>query len=120
MIAEDFQRRFDIQVTYDHTGTADFSAHIEHHVLRIVQESLMNAVRHGKASRITISSVTTHSGAILTIADNGIGFDSHRKSTGFGITSMRERAQDIPNGTLKIRSITGNGTQVILAWEQEA
>lgn len=120
MIADDFRRRFGVSIELSHFDSAQFNAHTEHHLLRIVQESLMNAVRHGKASEIAIESKINNDNTTLTIVDNGIGFNTDKKTTGFGITSMRDRMRDLPNGIFHIKSTTGVGTLIILSWKNES
>lgn len=56
MITEDFKRRFGISIELKYAELLQCNAYTEHHILRIVQESLINAVRHGKASKIVIAS----------------------------------------------------------------
>lgn len=120
MIADDFKRRFDVDIEAKCSDPVRCSACTEHHVLRIVQESLMNAVRHGKASAIVIASRIEQDLAMLTIADNGRGFDTARQTQGFGITSMRDRARDLPGGKLHIESAIHEGTRIILYWNNES
>jgi signal transduction histidine kinase len=62
-------------------------------VLRIVQESLTNVVRHAHASNVLISLQQHHGHYVLEVRDNGQGFDpSVRKEKSFGLVGMRERA----------------------------
>lgn len=118
-IAEDFRRRFGVSIELNHPDSARLYAGAQHQVLRIVQEALMNAVRHGKASKIVIAGITDRDMARVTIADNGTGFDIAQNTRGFGITSMRDRAHDLPGGTLEITSAEGAGTQLTLSWKNE-
>lgn len=118
-IAEDFRRRFGVSIELSHPDSARLDAAAQHQVLRIVQEALMNAVRHGKASKIVITGMADHEMAGLTITDNGSGFDADRTTRGFGITSMRDRARDLPGGTFEITSAEGAGTQITLSWKNE-
>jgi NarL family two-component system sensor histidine kinase LiaS len=120
MIADDFRRRFGVSIELSHSDSAQLNAQTEHQVLRIVQESLMNAVRHGNASKIVITSKIDHDIATLTITDNGIGFDTNKKTGGFGITSMRDRVRDLPHGTFEIKSSAGVGTRITLSWKNES
>ncbi|MDA8136562.1 MAG: sensor histidine kinase [Desulfobacteraceae bacterium] len=120
MIADDFRRRFGVSIELSHSDSARFNAETEHHVLRIVQESLMNAVRHGKASKILITGKIDQNMATLTIADNGRGFDTDKKTGGFGITSMRDRVRDLLHGSFEIKSATGIGTRITLSWKYES
>lgn len=119
MIADDFTRRFGVNIDIRHTNAVQFSAHTGHHVLRIIQESLMNAVRHGKASAITITTTAEGDLSTLTITDNGHGFNTSQKPQGFGIISMRDRTRDLLQGTLDIQSTPGNGTTITLSWKNE-
>src|SRR5262249_2250332 len=66
------------------------SATAEHAFLRIAQEALTNAIRHGAPSMLNVS-LSVHSGVtVLTIKDNGRGFDPHQQTVGIGLVSMRE------------------------------
>ena len=120
MIADDFKRRFAVSIELNGSDPIQCNAHTEHNVLRIVQEALMNAVRHGRASKIVIAISIDHDAATLTITDNGNGFDAAQKTQGFGITSMRDRARDLPDGKFKILSAAQEGTRIILSWRNEA
>ena len=80
----------------------------------------MNGVRHGKASRIVITSTVDHDIATLTIADNGSGFDAAQKTQGFGITSMRDRTQELPDGKFEILSVAQEGTRITLSWKNRS
>lgn len=118
-IADDFKRRFAVDIEVNCSDSVQCNAHTEHHALRIVQESLMNAVRHGKATTIAITSQIEGDITTFTIADNGTGFDTGKKTGGFGITSMRDRARDLPHGAVDIQSTSGAGTKITLSWKNE-
>ena len=119
MIAEDFKRRFDVSIELNDFEPVQGNAHTEHHVLRIVQESLMNSVRHGKATNIVITSRIKGDMTSLMIADNGNGFDTSKNTQGFGMTSMRDRARDLHHGVVDIQSTSGAGTKITLSWKNE-
>ncbi|MGI5819449.1 MAG: PAS domain-containing sensor histidine kinase [Armatimonadota bacterium] len=86
---------------------------IEHDLLRIGQEALVNALRHANATeiRVTLTCDDAHIG--LTVEDSGDGFDVDRSADrpGFGMRGMRERADSL-GGTLTITSSPGVGTKV--------
>lgn len=88
---------------------------VEHQLLRIGQEAMLNAVRHSGASRITMRLVFEPSTVRLRITDDGRGFDTTRSPEGttdhYGLTTMGERAQQA-GGTLTITSAAGAGTTV--------
>jgi two-component system, NarL family, sensor histidine kinase UhpB len=59
----------------------------------IIRESLNNAVKHSRPSRIEILIEETHGGFLVArISDNGGGFDASNASGGFGLIGMKERA----------------------------
>jgi len=120
MIAEDFKRRFGISIELKYSELLQCNAYMEHHILRIVQESLINAVRHGKASKIVIASERNDDTITLTITDNGVGFMTAQKTRGLGLVSMHERVQELPYGTLDIQSTVGKGAQITLSWRNES
>ena len=89
---------------------------VEREIVAIAQEALTNAVRHSRAARITVKAATVQSvGLRLSVADDGRGI-SREPSTGFGMTSMQERADRI-GASLTIVTAPRNGTEVVLAWD---
>jgi NarL family two-component system sensor histidine kinase LiaS len=90
---------------------------VEREIVGIAQEALTNAVRHSRAHRITVRASTVQSvGLRLSIADDGRGIARERSASGFGMTSMQERAERI-GASLTIVTAPRNGTEVVLAWE---
>ena len=89
---------------------------VEDNLLRIGQEAVNNAVRHGHPQRIFVNLVFDAGRVRLSIQDDGQGFDSQSASNGraghFGLIGMRERAEQI-GGTLSIHSTEGSGTEVV-------
>lgn len=85
-------------------------------VLRIANEALHNAVRHGAAEHVTVRLDGRGSQLRLEVADDGIGFDPddpELRSRHLGLTSMEERAREL-GGRLDVRSAPGAGTTVTL------
>ena len=94
-----------------------FGDGVEREIIAIAQEALTNAVRHSRARRITIRASTAQSvGLRLSVADDGRGIARDRSTSGFGMTSMQERAERI-GASLTIVTAPRNGTEVVLAWE---
>jgi len=94
-----------------------FGDGVEREIIGIAQEALTNAVRHARAGRITIRASTVRSiGLRLSVADNGRGIARDRAASGFGMTSMQERAERI-GASLTIVTAPRSGTEVVLAWE---
>jgi len=90
---------------------------VEREIIGIAQEALTNAVRHARARRITVRASTIRSlGLRLSIADDGRGITRDAATSGFGLTSMQERAERI-GASLTIVTAPRSGTEVVLAWE---
>jgi signal transduction histidine kinase len=90
---------------------------IEREIIGIAQEALTNAIRHARARRITVRGSTIRSlGLRLSIADDGRGIARDTATSGFGLTSMQERAARI-GASLTIVTAPRSGTEVVLAWE---
>ena len=84
-------------------------------VYRIVQEALTNAARHSEATHVDVTLKVRDDQLLLTIADNGLGFDPDRLTGDdqFGLAGMRERAY-LVGGDLEIRSRPGQGAEVLV------
>jgi two-component system nitrate/nitrite sensor histidine kinase NarX len=96
--------------------------HVEQ-VQRVVQEMLVNVRRHAHAQRITVYLEKQDDKIIVTVKDDGRGFDPNAPSTNggdhFGLNIMRARATRI-GGRVEIDSIPGQGTQVSLTWSSKS
>ena len=77
---------------------------------RIAQEAVHNAVEHGAAREVQINLAFNHEVMVLTIRDNGKGFDSNANGNGMGLRIMRYRAQCI-GGSCDVQS-SSEGTAV--------
>lgn len=78
-------------------------------VTRIVQEALTNIAKHAEASQVTVTLEKQKNRLLLTIQDNGKGFDTQKIQNGVGLASMRERAEAF-GGSLAVDSAFGKGT----------
>jgi signal transduction histidine kinase len=81
-------------------------------LVRILREAITNGVRHGQATEVALE-LSGGDGVRMAVRDNGGGFTpgGPRPSGGFGLTTMRERAQAM-GGDLTIQSDPGHGTLV--------
>ncbi len=77
-------------------------------LFRIVQEQLNNILKHSKATRAIVSLSQNKKSVMLTISDNGIGFDADEPSKGIGISNIRSRAASF-NGIADFVSRPGQG-----------
>ena len=80
-------------------------------VFRIVQEGLGNARRHAGASRVDVSISHRAGRRVVTVSDDGAGFDEAAVVDGQGVTNMRSRAEAI-DGALTLRTQPGCGTAI--------
>ena len=85
---------------------------VEHHVLRLAQEALTNALRHAHATEIRVTLTCGSASLELSVEDDGAGFavDSPGHQSGLGLRGMKERAE-VLGGKLTITSAPGQGTQ---------
>ena len=83
-----------------------------------IQPLVENAIRHGVRDRdhgvVEVSTKITEDSYIITITDNGVGFDTKKPlptdGTHLGIKNVRDRLREMCGGTLKIDSRIGEGT----------
>lgn len=90
---------------------------------RSLQEALNNIAKHAQATRVFVDLMTSQQGITLRVEDNGSGFDLKSLAgkactkPGFGLQSMRERAE-MTGGSFKVDSEIGRGTTIELQWSQ--
>ena len=82
-------------------------------VYRIAQESLTNVARHSNASRVTIALERGPGSIVLSVGDDGRGFDGSLPEEHGGLRSMRERAL-LVHGALAIKESARGGVEVRL------
>lgn len=118
-LADNYAARLGISVTTA-VSPVQISAATEVALLRISQEALNNAARHSNATSIHLELSSRGNVAILSVTDNGQGFDPTGKEQpyGLGLRLMQERAAEL-GGRLSIDSAAGRGTRVELVIPQE-
>lgn len=115
---EDFGYQTGVQaelVVKDVEGIA-FAPAVETQLVRIVQEALTNTRKHAQASRAWVRIERDGDQAVVTVEDNGRGFEVSEDgdSAGhFGLGIMRERAESV-GGSVEVESVAGQGTKVII------
>jgi len=81
-------------------------------IYRIVQEALFNVTKYADATECNVTlSQPEPTSLLLTISDNGKGFDSTSSTTGIGLANMKERAR-LVKADLQIQSAPGQGTTI--------
>jgi PAS domain S-box-containing protein len=117
LLAQEFEERTGMKV--DLESHVDESVHFTKEIAlctyRVLQESLNNVSRHARAKGVDVSLVGSETELILSVYDDGKGFDVADLAavSGVGITGMRERAS-LVGGLIEIRSALSQGTRVVL------
>jgi signal transduction histidine kinase len=80
---------------------------------RVVQEALRNVVKHAHASCAEVTLKRHEHVLVLTVRDDGVGYDPRRlaSAAGLGVTDMREHATSL-GGSFAVNSTLGEGTQI--------
>jgi signal transduction histidine kinase len=99
-----------IAVEVDGAVSAALSSR-SHEIVQLTREALSNITRHSQAKRAAVRLARRGVDAVLTIEDDGVGFDARGPSSGNGMRNMRERAAAM-GGTLRVTSANGKGTKL--------
>ena len=97
--------------------------HLKTIIYRILQEALNNVAKHSQANFVHLRLRKKETGMELIIHDNGRGFNLDQAMAlktsrrGFGLASMRERAE-LSGAAFEINSIIGRGTTVRVVWDK--
>jgi PAS domain S-box-containing protein len=108
-------KRSGLEVTFAiEMGAVTLPSELDITLYRIAQEALTNIIRHSQARRVCLSLKVQGSSVVLSVKDDGRGFDltSRGRKESLGLLSMRERAS-LQGGQLEVRSLPGQGTEVI-------
>ncbi len=114
-LVDDFTARSRIRGSFEHKLIPNaVPQDIATCIYRVAQESLNNVVRHAEASRVDVELTGSQSELVVTITDDGVGFDSEQPrngSHGLGLLGMKERVA-LVHGVLQVSSAVGKGTRV--------
>ena len=110
MLSHHVAHRYDLHLILDLESSLVVPGAVLEALLRIVREAINNAGRHASTSTVLVR-LTSDDGIRLVVADDGNGFDTSRETGGFGLVSMRERAEAL-GGVFSITSAQGRGTTV--------
>lgn len=99
-----FQMDYRCETFYEEEISYEFKLNI----FRIVQEQMNNIIKYSKANEVNIVLARNEENILLTIADDGVGFDINSPRKGIGLHNIASRT-DVYNGILDIQSSPGNG-----------
>lgn len=103
----------DMAITFTHENVpAALPPDLTLCLFRIAQEALRNALKYSHARSVSMDVSGAPEGLVLTIADDGVGFDVDAAwGKGLGLISVNERVEAV-GGTFEIRSSPGAGTRL--------
>jgi signal transduction histidine kinase len=101
----------ELEVELDVDGSVKLAPDEQIEVFRIVQEGLGNTRRHAGARHVEVAISQRAGRRIVSLSDDGVGFDEERVGPGQGLENMRRRAEAI-EGRLSLRSAPGRGTAI--------
>ena len=107
------EKRAGLKANLQVEGEADLPEFVVEDLFRIAQEALNNALKHARATEVTVRVGMYNDRVEIEIVDDGRGFDvgSLADTGGMGMSTMRQRAEHV-GGTLSIQSSPGQGTRV--------
>jgi len=109
---DEWSRQNQIESTLNVDSSVAVDQQVEQALFRVVQEALANVARHSQADKVTVDLKSENNAVVLTIEDNGIGFDEKMIRKGVGLDSMQERLIAL-NGKVDVESKKSKGTRVI-------
>ncbi len=113
-LAESFSQRTGVEVKYQSDiANRRLRDQTETHLFRIAQEALTNVARHAEATSVAINLLSRGDELVLTIRDNGRGFEmkEHHSRPGLGLAGMETRARGC-GGRLVVQAAAGNGVKI--------
>jgi signal transduction histidine kinase len=115
---ESFSKRTNLQVALKSDNyRSRFPLDVEMVLYRIAQEALTNVAKHARATQVTITLEERNNCGLLTVKDNGMGFDfsktmkEQKARKGFGLFNIKERVK-LLNGDFSINSEPKKGTRL--------
>jgi PAS domain S-box-containing protein len=109
----DFERRTEISCVFEHVDVPNVDDVLATAAYRITQEAMTNIARHADAKHVTVSLLRNDGHLVLSVEDDGKGFDTERLSEfeGLGVPGIRERAT-LVGGKVNVFSEPHKGTRV--------
>ncbi len=112
--AKEAKNNIDFNFTLEENLAASKFTSVEGmNIYRTIQEAVNNSIKYADATNIAINIVRHNNEIVITVKDNGKGFEEKETQPGNGINNMRKRVSDC-KGTLKIDSTPNAGTSIII------
>jgi len=112
-----------LTIQWTFTATADirfdvFDLEVRRNIFLMYKETLTNVVRHSKATMCNVDLTTIGNIVVLSITDNGVGFDVAHIKRNNGLRNIQHRAEKI-NAHIELTSAAGNGTRMAIYLPQK-
>jgi signal transduction histidine kinase len=104
-------RRSPVPVHVEADGIGRYPQELETAVYFCTLEALQNAAKYAQANEVAVSLLEDHGELVLSIRDDGLGFDRAETPLGAGLQNMADRLAAL-GGTLTVRSHPGAGTTI--------
>lgn len=103
------QRHASPALSLRHQLPSDLGTRVALAAYRVVQEGLVNAVRHAQATRVDIDVSAAAESLTVTVVDDGVGLPSEWPRPGhFGLRGLAERVENL-GGTLRVHNVEPHG-----------
>ncbi|GMQ48955.1 nitrate/nitrite two-component system sensor histidine kinase NarQ [Vibrio sp. 10N] len=114
----DSQTPADIELD-NQMSSLELGANEQVHILQLIREAVLNAIKHAQASKIQVSCIEGDSAVVtVKITDNGVGFDQAKdKLDHYGMSIMKERATRL-NADFSIHSSKNQGCEVRFTFQR--
>ncbi len=111
-----FEQSTGIQITGILLYFEHFSEILSTQIFRVIQEALQNILKHSYAKRVEIQLIKHSNLIVLTIDDDGVGFDVEQVNyqSSYGLKSIRTRVESL-NGIIEISSGKNKGTHIMIS-----
>lgn len=111
------QSAVDVTLNRDFS-TQYFDAHQQVHLLQLIREAVLNAIKHADATKIEVNCIDNKDSLVVEIIDDGKGFcQQEAELNHYGLTIMRERAERL-GGSLTLTSSPNQGCTVTLIYDK--
>jgi NarL family two-component system sensor histidine kinase LiaS len=112
LLEELTQKYPDLQLEWNIGIKTELTPGMEDQLFRVIQEAISNMLRHAKATRFLLNIQQKKERLLLTFEDNGVGFTlSDQKMSSYGISTMRERIDDL-GGRFDLITYPSTGTRI--------
>jgi two-component system sensor histidine kinase UhpB len=109
------KKQFTIHFNFDESiSELHLKTELQLNLYRIVQEQLNNILKYAKATTVNVGLSTAKGHIILSISDNGVGFDTSTTEKGIGLSNMKRRSE-LFSGEFDIQSSPGNGCELTIS-----